>query len=67
MEIAKVVQIVSSSQKGFEDAVQQGVASAAKTVRGISGVKVTDWTASVENDRVTKYKVTLDIAFRVEG
>lgn len=66
MSIAKVVEVVASSEKGFEDAVQQGVTHAAKTVRGISGVKVTDWTANVENDRITNYKVTMDIAFRVE-
>jgi flavin-binding protein dodecin len=66
MEIAKVVHIVSSSRKGFDDAVQKGVASAAKTLRGISGVKITDWTATVENDKLTKYKVTMDVAFAVE-
>jgi len=67
MDIAKVVHIVASSDKGFEDAVQQGVTSAAKTVRGITGVKVTDWTAKVENDKVVNYKVTMDVAFHVEG
>lgn len=66
MDIAKVVHIVASSDKGFEDAIQQGVTSAGKTVRGIRGVKVTDWTANVENDKVTNYKVTMDVAFHVE-
>lgn len=66
MSIAKVVHVVSTSEKGFEDAIERGVAGAAKTIRGISGVKVTDWTAKVTNDKVTAYKVTLDIAFGVE-
>ena len=66
MELAKVVHVVSTSQKSFDDAVQQGVANAAKTLRGISGVKVTDWTAKVENDKLTSYKVTMDVAFAVE-
>jgi len=66
MNIAKVVHIVSSSEKSFDDAVQQGVTGAAKSVRGITGVKVTDWTAKVENDKVTQYKVTMDVAFHVE-
>ena len=66
MEIAKVVHIVSTSRKGFDDAVQQGVTNAAKTIRGISGVKVTDWTATVEKNKITKYKVTMDVAFAVE-
>jgi len=66
MDVAKVVQIVSSSEKSFEDAVQQGVTEAAKTVRGISGVNVNNWTANVENDKITTYKVTMDVAFRIE-
>lgn len=66
MNIAKVVHIIASSEKSFEDAVQQGVASAAKTLRGITGIKVTDWTAKVENDKVVSYKVTMDVAFHIE-
>ena len=66
MDIAKVVRIVSTSDKSFDDAVEQGVAKAAKTVRGISGVKVTDWTATVNKDKIAKYKVTMDVAFGVE-
>jgi hypothetical protein len=67
MQLAKIVHIVSTSPISFDDAVKQGVINAAKTLRGISGVKVTDWTAKVENDDVTGYKVTMDVAFAVEG
>jgi dodecin len=66
MEIAKVVHVVSTSHKSFDDAVQQGVANAAKTLRGISGVKITDWTAKVEDNKLTSYKVTMDVAFAIE-
>lgn len=66
MDIAKVIHVVASSHTSFEDAVQQGVTEAAKTLRGISGVKITDWTASVEDNKITSYKVTMDVAFRVE-
>ena len=66
MDIAKVVHVVSSSKKSFDDAIQQGVTKASRTLRGISGVKVTDWTAKVENNKLTSYKVTMDIAFAVE-
>lgn len=66
MSIAKVVTVVSQSKKSFDDAVQEGLTSASKTVRGISGIKVVDWTAKVSNDKITSYKVTMDIAFGVE-
>ncbi|MEZ6097806.1 MAG: dodecin family protein [Pirellulaceae bacterium] len=66
MELAKIVSVVSTSRKSFDDAVQQGVTNAAKTLRGISGIKVTDWTAKIENDKLTNYKVTMDVAFAIE-
>ena len=66
MGLAKVVELVSTSNESFDDAVRTGVKQASKTIRGISGVKVTDWTANVENGELTNYKVTMDIAFSVE-
>jgi len=66
MPVAKVIEIVSSSEQSFDDAVQQGLAEAASTLRGISGIEVTNWTADVENNRITRYKVTMHIAFKVE-
>jgi len=66
MNIAKVVQIVASSDKSFEDAVTQGLTAASRTVRGITGIKVIDWTAKVDGNRITQYRVTMDIAFHVE-
>ena len=67
MPLAKVIEVVSTSQQSFDDAFKQGVKEAAQSVRGISGVKVTDWTANVENDQLTSYKVTMNIAFSIEG
>ena len=64
--VAKVIELVSSSEESFDDAVRQGLAEAACTIRGISGVEVTNWTADVESNQISRYKVTLHIAFRVE-
>ena len=66
MSVAKIVRIVASSEKSFDDAVKQGVATAGQTLRGIHGVKLMDWTANVKNDKITDYKVTMEVAFRVE-
>ena len=66
MSVAKIVHLVASSEQGFDDAIKQGVTTAAQTLRGIHGVKFTDWTANVENDKITTYKVTMEVAFRVE-
>ena len=64
--VAKVIELVASSETSFDDAVRQGVAVAAQTVRGISGVEVVNWTADVENNQIVSYRVTLHIAFRIE-
>ena len=66
MSVAKVIEIVSNSETSFEDAIEQGLAEAASTLRGISGLEVTNWTADVEGNRITRYKVTLHVAFNVE-
>ncbi len=64
--VAKVIELVSSSEMSFEDAVQQGLAEAVRTIRGVSGLEVTNWTADVENNQITRYKVTLNVAFKIE-
>lgn len=66
MSVAKVVEIVSNSGKSFDDAVQQGLAEAAKSLRGISGMEVVNWTCDVENNQIVRYKVTMHLAFQVE-
>ena len=64
--VAKVIELVASSETSFDDAVRQGLAEAARTLRGISGIEVVNWTADVENNQISTYKVTLHIAFRIQ-
>jgi dodecin len=66
MSVAKVIEIVSSSEKSFDDAVKQGLGEAARSLRGISGFEITKWTADVDNNQIVRYKVTMHIAFKVE-
>jgi flavin-binding protein dodecin len=67
MPIAKIIEVVASSANGWEDAVKSAVKEASRTLRGISGVDVQDWTAKVENDRIVAYKANVKIAFSVEA
>ena len=64
--VAKVVQLVGSSDKSFSDAVRVAVTQASETIRGITGVDVVSSTASVEDGEITEYRVTVDIAFKIE-
>jgi flavin-binding protein dodecin len=65
-DVAKVVTIIGSSTEGFAEAAASAVAEAAKTLRGITGADVVSMSAVVENDRITDYRTTVNIAFAVE-
>jgi dodecin len=64
--IAKVITIIGSSPESFAKAADAAVQEAAKTVRGIHGAHVVSMSAVVENDRITEFRTTVDIAFAVE-
>ena len=66
--IAKITEIVGSSEKGWEEAAQVALDEAKKTIREITGIEVVDMTATVEPNTgsITKYKTTIKIAFGVE-
>jgi flavin-binding protein dodecin len=65
-EVAKVITIIGSSPESFAKAADAAVQEAAKTVRGITGAHVTSMSAIVEDDRISQYRTTVDIAFGVE-
>jgi dodecin len=64
--IAKVITIIGSSPESFAKAADAAVQEAAKTLRGIHGAHVTSMSAVVDNDRISEYRTTVDIAFEVE-
>ena len=66
MAVAKVIQLVGSSEKSFSDAVRVAVSQAAESVRGITGVDVVSSQASVSDGNITEYRVTVNIAFAIE-
>ena len=63
MSVAKVTEIIASSPKSFEDAVDQGVERASKTLQNISSAWVKDQNVLVENGKVTEYRVVLKVTF----
>ena len=65
-QVAKVVTIIGSSPESFAKAADAAVTEAAKTLRGITGADVVSMSALVENDRITEYRTTVNIAFGVE-
>ena len=65
-EIAKVITIIGQSPESFAKAADAAVQEASKTLRGIHGVDVVSMSALVENDRISMYRATVNIAFAVE-
>lgn len=63
MSVARVVEISSTSEKSFEDAIAQGVARASKTLRGIRSAWVKEQEANVKDGKIVAYKVNLKVTF----
>ena len=63
MSVAKVIEIISTSAKGFDDAVSKGVSRASKTISGITGAWVKDQSVEVSKGKITEYRVILKVTF----
>lgn len=63
MSIAKVTEVISSSKKSFDDAVENGIERASKTLKGISGAWVADQKVTVKDGKIDEYRVVLKISF----
>jgi len=66
MAVARVTKITASSKRGFDDAVNQGLKRAAKTLRGITGLEVVETKAKVERGKITEYRATMELTFLLE-
>ena len=65
MAVLKVIEILASSEKSWEDAVRNAVATANKTVKGIRSAYVQDQSVTVRDGVVTEFRVTCKISFEV--
>lgn len=63
MTVARVTEISSTSTKGFEDAIQQGVARATKTLRNVKSAWVKEQRVEIQGDKIANYQVNLAVTF----
>ena len=66
MSIVKVIEVLSQSEKSWEDATQKAVTIAAKSVRNIKSIYIENMQATVENNKIVAYRVDAKISFLVE-
>ena len=63
MSVAKVTEITSSSKKSFEDAIEQGVERACKTLDKVTGAWVQEMKVEVDDGKVSEYRVNMKLTF----
>lgn len=63
MSVAKITEISATSEKSFDDAVQQGIERASKTLDRITGAWVNEQKVDVENGKVVRYRVNMKVTF----
>jgi dodecin len=66
MSVARVTEISAISETGFEDAIQQAIGRANKTLRNVQGAWVKDMNVMIEDGNITGYKVNLEVTFVLE-
>ena len=65
--VTKIVEIVGTSNKSWEDAALAAIEEARKTIRGIRGIKIKDMTARVDPNtgRLVEYRTSVNLSFGV--
>ena len=65
MAIVKVIEVIASSDKSFDDAVKQAVKETSRTIRNIDSVYVKDMKVHVKDGKIKSYGVICKVSFRV--
>jgi hypothetical protein len=63
MSIARVTEIISSSDKSFEDAIEKGVARAVKTLKNVEGAWVKEQKVIIKDGKIAQFRVDLKVTF----
>lgn len=66
MAVVKVIEVIASSEKSFDDAVKQAVKETSKTVRNIDSVWVKDMKVHVKGGKIKSYGVICKVSFRID-
>ena len=66
MSVARVTEITASSTRSFEDALQEGVARAVKTLKNVEGAWVREQTVEIRDGRISEYRINMKVTFVLE-
>lgn len=63
MSVARVSEIIAMSKSGFDDALDQGIARAQKTLKNVKSMWIKDQSVEIEKGKIVGYKVSLKVTF----
>ena len=63
MSVARVTEITASSKKSFQDAIEKGIARAAKTLKNVEGAWIQQQTVVVTDGQISAYRVNMKVTF----
>lgn len=66
MAMLKVIEVLAESEKSWEDAAHTAVAQAAETIRNIKSIYVENFQATVDDDKIVRYRINAKISFVLE-
>jgi flavin-binding protein dodecin len=65
-KVVKVIELLAQSKKSWEDAAQDAVQEASKTLRNIRSIYIKEFEAAVESGKITQYRVNAKVTFDLE-
>jgi hypothetical protein len=65
-DLLKVIEVLAESDKSWEDAAQQAVVRAAKTLHGIKSIYIKSFEAKVDKNNIVKYRINANISFLLD-
>lgn len=66
MAVARVTKIVGSSPNSWQEAVNEALKRANKTLRNLTGLQLLEQKAKIENGKIVEYRATLEVTFILE-
>ena len=63
--VVKIIQLIGSSKEGWQEATQNAIDEAARTIKNIRSVHVKRCTAKVQDNKIVEYRAVVNIAFLV--
>lgn len=66
MAIVKVLEVIASSEKGWEDATKNGIKQVGKTVKNIKSAWISDQKVLIKDNEISEYRVNLKVSFEIK-